>query len=59
LRHPVGVVDRRIANSERRLQQELEQEPREREERGIFVLFDLDEDAPLARDTDVEEEPQS
>jgi hypothetical protein len=53
------VVERRIANSERRLQQELEQEPREREERGIFVLFDLDEDAPLARDTDVEEEPQS
>jgi hypothetical protein len=44
------VVGRRKKHSEERLEERLEEEPSEREERGILEVFGRDEDAPLTRD---------
>jgi hypothetical protein len=45
------VAEKRLSNSEQQLQRIAEEEEAERDEpKGIFELFDRDEDAPLARD---------
>ena len=51
------MAEKRLSNSEARLKRLEEAEEAEREaEKGIFELFPQDEDAPLARDEDGEEE---
>jgi hypothetical protein len=50
------VVGRRRKHSEERLDERLEEEEAKDEERGIFELFGRDEDAPLARDGDADED---
>ncbi len=52
LRHPGGVTDRRLKNSELRLIRLEEEEASREEPEGILELFDRDEDAPLTRDAD-------
>jgi len=46
------VVERRKKHSERALDERIDQEPEQEEERGILEVFPRDEDAPLARDGD-------
>lgn len=48
----MGVVGRRKKHSEERLDELLQEETPEREERGILEVFGRDEDAPLTRDGD-------
>jgi len=51
--HPSGVTAKRPTNWERRLQELEEAEQRvQGKERGILEIFERDEDAPIARDTD-------
>jgi hypothetical protein len=40
----------RQKHSDKRLDERLEEQEQETEQRGIFEIFDRDEDAPLARD---------
>jgi hypothetical protein len=44
------MTERPLSNSERHLQKLAEEEAEREEPKGIFELFDRDEDAPLARD---------
>jgi len=44
----------RQKHSEKRLEELLDEEAEQAEPRGIFELFDRDEDAPLAREEDPE-----
>jgi hypothetical protein len=44
----------RQKHSEKRLDERLEEETEKDEPRGIFELFERDEDAPLAREEDPE-----
>jgi hypothetical protein len=46
------MTEKRQSNSELRLLKLEEEEPKPDEPRGIFELFDRDEDAPLTRDDD-------
>src|SRR5438105_1162048 len=46
--HPEGVT--RQKNSDKRLDDRLEEQDEPVEARGIFELFERDEDAPLARE---------
>jgi hypothetical protein len=53
------VVGRRRKHSEERLEERLEEEADRDEERGILELFARDEDAPLARDGEEDDEPKA
>ena len=44
------MAEKRLSNSEQQLQRLAEEEAERDEPKGIFELFDRDEDAPLARD---------
>jgi hypothetical protein len=46
----------RPKNSEKRLQERLEENEEQTREEGILEIFDRDEDAPLARDGDSDED---
>jgi hypothetical protein len=50
------VVGRRKKHSEKALDERIEQEADQEEERGILEVFPRDEDAPLARDGDDDDE---
>ncbi|HEY2072364.1 MAG TPA: hypothetical protein VGG88_02180 [Gaiellaceae bacterium] len=47
----------RQKNSEKRLDERLDDQAEKDEERGIFELFPRDEDAPLAREQDEDDRP--
>jgi hypothetical protein len=51
----VGMPEKRPSNSELRLLKLEEEEPKPDQARGIFELFERDEDAALSRDDDSEE----
>ncbi|HXR12292.1 MAG TPA: hypothetical protein VN770_08355 [Gaiellaceae bacterium] len=46
------MVKPRKKHSERALDERIEQEPEQEEERGILEVFPRDEDAPLTRNGD-------
>jgi hypothetical protein len=46
------MAEKRPSNSELRLLKLEEEKPKPDEPRGIFELFEPDEDAPLSRDDD-------
>jgi len=47
----------RQKHSDKRLDERLGEQEQETEKRGIFVLFDRDEDAPLSREPDEDDRP--
>ena len=48
--------ERRRKHSEQKLDELIEQEPEQEEERGILEVFPRDEDAPLTRNGDDDEQ---
>jgi hypothetical protein len=44
-------------NSEKRLDERLEEQPGSEEARGILEIFERDEDAPLAREPEDDDRP--
>ena len=50
------MVGRRRTHSERKLEERLDEEAERDEEQGILEIFQRDEDAPLARDGDDDDE---